>query len=32
MVDNPTFTMTIDLKGSGLTAFVPGQPIYDLVP
>ena len=32
MVDNPTFTMTIDLKGTGLTAFVPGQPIYDLVP
>jgi hypothetical protein len=32
MADNPTFTMTIDLKGAGLTAFVPGQPIYDLVP
>lgn len=32
MADNPTFTMTIDLKGTGLTAFVPGQPIYDLVP
>jgi len=32
MPDNPTFTMTIDLKGTGLTAFVPGQPIYDLVP
>ena len=30
--DNPTFTMTIDLKGAGLTAFVPGQPTYDLVP
>jgi len=32
MADNPTFTMTIDLKGTGLTAFVPGQPTYDLVP
>jgi hypothetical protein len=32
MADNPTFTMTIDLKGTGLTAFVPGQPMYDLVP
>ncbi len=32
MPDNPSFTMTIDLKGTGLTAFVPGQPIYDLVP
>jgi len=32
MADNPTFTMTIDLKGTGLTAFVQGQPIYDLVP
>ncbi len=32
MVDNPSFTMTIDLKGTGLTAFVPGQPTYDLVP
>jgi CubicO group peptidase (beta-lactamase class C family) len=32
MPDNPAFTMTIDLKGSGLTAFVPGQPLYDLVP
>ena len=32
MADNPTFTITIDLKGTGLTAFVPGQPIYDLVP
>jgi CubicO group peptidase (beta-lactamase class C family) len=32
MPDNPSFTMTIDLKGTGLTAFVPGQPTYDLVP
>ncbi len=32
MVDNPSFTVTVDLKGEGLTAFVPGQPIYDLVP
>jgi hypothetical protein len=32
MVDNPSFTVTIDLKGTGLTAFVPGQPTYDLVP
>jgi CubicO group peptidase (beta-lactamase class C family) len=32
MVDNPSFTMTVDLKGTGLTAFVPGQPTYDLVP
>jgi hypothetical protein len=32
MVDNPTFTITIDLKGTALTAFVPGQPTYDLVP
>ena len=32
MVDNPTVTVTVDLKGTGLTAFVPGQPLYDLVP
>jgi CubicO group peptidase (beta-lactamase class C family) len=32
MIDNPSFTITVDLKGSGLTAFVPGQPLYDLVP
>ncbi|HUL76926.1 MAG TPA: serine hydrolase [Vicinamibacteria bacterium] len=32
MADNPSFTITIDLKGTALTAFVPGQPIYDLVP
>ena len=32
MVDNPSVTVTVDLKGTGLTAFVPGQPIYDLVP
>jgi CubicO group peptidase (beta-lactamase class C family) len=32
MVDNPSVTVTVDLKGTGLTAFVPGQPIHDLVP
>jgi hypothetical protein len=32
IVDNPNVTMTVDLKGNGLTAFVPGQPIYELVP
>jgi hypothetical protein len=32
MVDNPTVTVTVDLKGTELTAFVPGQPLYDLVP
>jgi hypothetical protein len=32
MPDNPSFTMTVDRKGDALTAFVPGQPLYDLVP
>ena len=32
-VDNPTFTVTIALKGdNSLTATVPNQPVYDLVP
>lgn len=32
MVDDPNVTVTIDLKGTALTAFVTGQPLYDLVP
>jgi hypothetical protein len=25
-------TVTVSLKGNGLTIYVPGQPVYDLVP